>query len=159
MGGIMSMFVPYNKFAEEYAKRVEIQFLNQTEMLKASMISTEASIKRIEVEFGRRFDLLNQTKEMLHEIMTTMMPRTESNARYNQTLEKIEAGQIAVNSRLDTMNIHYSSRIEAINHRLDTSEGSGKGLKAGWAYLVGGIGLMSSIAAVLAVLFSQGHRL
>lgn len=153
------MFVPYNKFAEEYAKRVEIQFINQTETLKASMANTEAAIKRIEVEFGRRFDMLNQTKEMLHDVVTTMMPRTESNARYNQVLEKIEATQTSVNARLETMNVHYTTRLEAINHRLDTSEGSGKGLKAGWAYLVGGIGLMSSIAAVLAVLFSQWHKL
>jgi hypothetical protein len=85
----------------------------------------------------------NEFRGALEDVGKKQMPRTEAEAINKAMTERAEAGQRA-----------NGEKIDALQARMDRNEGRGGGLQAGWAYLVGAIGL----AATLIVIFMALRR-
>jgi hypothetical protein len=98
-------------------KRYEQRFLAQAD---ATLKAESASEKR--------FDSVNEFRGSLDDMVHTLMPRTESEARHTAASEKIDLLQA----------------------RLDKSEGSGAGMRQGWTLVVGAIATVGVVMSLIA---------
>lgn len=72
----------------------------------------------------------NEFRGSLEDVGKNQMPRTEAEAAYRSISEKVDALQA----------------------RIDRTEGRGGGLQAGWGYLVGAMGLIATIVMLFVTL-------
>jgi hypothetical protein len=83
----------------------------------------------------------NEFRGSLEDIGKKQMPRTEAEALIRASEEKAAAGQQA-----------NSDKIDALQARMDRNEGRSGGLSAGWGYLIGAIGLIGALVAIVLAL-------
>jgi len=83
----------------------------------------------------------NEFRGSLEDIGKNQMPRTEAEAMLKAAGEKTEALAKA-----------NSERISALQARIDRTEGRSGGLSAGWGYLIGAIGLIGALVAIVLAL-------
>jgi hypothetical protein len=128
---------------EAQTKAVEAAFLaqqlaTQTALASAekavntAMIAAEKAVAKAEVSAEKRFESVNEFRAQLTDQAATFMPRSEAEQRINAMSEKI-----------DLLRTFAAST---------TAHGAGVG--AAWGYLIGAVGL---IGAVIAVVVSLGH--
>ena len=83
----------------------------------------------------------NEFRGSLEDIGKKQMPRTEAEALIRASEEKAAA---AAGSNSD--------KIDQLQARMDRNEGRSGGFSAGWGYLIGAIGLIGSLIAIVLVL-------
>lgn len=81
----------------------------------------------------------NEFRGSLEDIGKKQMPRTEAEAIFKALSEKTES--------LAKTN---AEKIDALQARLDRNEGRSGGFSSGWGYLIGAVGLIAAIIAILA---------
>jgi hypothetical protein len=86
-------------------------------------------------------DKANEFRGSLDDIGKKQMPRTEAEAMFRALSDKAEAG-----ARTN------AEKIDALQARLDRNEGRSGGLSAGWGYLIGAIGLIGALVAIVLAL-------
>jgi len=83
----------------------------------------------------------NEFRGSLEDIGKKQMPRTEAEALIRSGEEKAIAAQKT-----------NSDKIDALQARMDRNEGRSGGLSAGWGYLIGAIGLIGALVAIVLAL-------
>ena len=83
----------------------------------------------------------NEFRGSLEDIGKKQMPRTEAEALIRSSEEKAAAAQKA-----------NSDKIDQLQARMDRNEGRSGGLSAGWGYLIGAIGLIGALVAIVLAL-------
>lgn len=89
-----------------------------------------------------RFQAVNGYREQLADQARTFMPRAEAEQRVAANAEKVEA-----------LARSFAEAMAQINSRLDLAAGRETGIGAGWAYLVGGIGAISAVIAIMSAIY------
>ena len=109
-------------------------------------------IKGNDVRYDQRFtaqeaatkyaqEKANEFRGSLDDIGKKQMPRTEAEALFRVLSEKAEAAARA-----------NADKIDALQARMDRNEGRGSGLHSGWGYLVGAVGLIGALVAIMIAL-------
>lgn len=105
----------------------------------AAFAAIKEAVNKSEQATEKRFDSNNEFRGQLNDIVGRLMPRNESNSRFDAL-----RGEFA--GRFDNL----SDKIDRMRERLDKSEGSGRGIAAGWGYLLGAVTLIATISAIVA---------
>ncbi len=120
-------------------KFVMLNLSAQKESVAAAMAASEKAINKADSAIEKRLESVNEFRSQLKDQASTFITRNE--------VEQIVRG-------LEKMNEGSAEKIALIFGRIDRAEGTGKGLNAGWMFLVGGIGIIASISSVIAIFFT-----
>lgn len=127
-----------SRLMDERDLRYDQRFRAQTEAVSTAMTAAEKAVAaalsaadravlKAENASEKRFEAVNEFRQSLNDMMTQLIPRSEADQRFDAMAEKIGT----------------------LQQRLDKAEGTGGGLRAGWGYLIGGVGLFSTIVGLL----------
>ena len=129
---------------DERDKRYEQRFLDQT-----------TAIHKQENAIEKRFESVNELRGALDDAAKLLMPRSESNARYDALVAKIEDHQRQDNQ----LHQDIQKRFESLSHRIDIREGAQEGGKeikndsrATWAIVI------SICAIAVNIIFIVFHK-
>lgn len=98
----------------------------------------QEAIAKLEIATEKRFEGVNEFRAQLADQAHTFMNRNESIQRHDATAERIGALETRVMEAL-----------ALVNSRLDLSAGRGAGLDKGWTLLVGAVGFVATISALI----------
>lgn len=113
----------------QYAQR----FKSQEDAVRSALISAERAVSKAETAAEKRFDAVNEFRGSLADQQRMLMPRSEAEIRLKSLEERI-----------------------IIMERYGGQQSShAAGLGSGWAYAVGGLGIVLAIAALI-VQFARG---
>jgi hypothetical protein len=103
------------------------RFDNVIQATKSALDAADRAVNKAEVASEKRFDAVNEFRAQQQDIINRFMPR-------NEVLIMVDA---------------LNTRIENLEKANVMSQGTSKGLGNAWAYIVGGIALVSSVIALL----------
>jgi hypothetical protein len=108
-------------------KAVDAALLAQQAAVQAALIAAEKAVTKAEVAAEKRFDAVNEFRGAYQDIIAQQMPRAEAEQRLSAMTEKIDDLKSTV------------------------IQGSGRsaGLNAGWGYLVGAVGAIATVVALV----------
>jgi hypothetical protein len=104
-------------------KRNEQRFQAQESAVSTTMLAAKEAVIKAEAASEKRFDNTNEWRQAMNDRDTRLMPREEANSKFRAMEDKLS----------DTVK------------RLDLTDGSKKGLRDGWGYVVGAIGLLAAL--------------
>lgn len=110
----------------ERDKRYEQKFSDTKVAVEAALIAAEKAVSKAELATEKRFEGVNEFRKSLDDLSRLQMPRAESEA----------------------LNREINGKIEALITRLDKSEGKSTGISASWGFLLGGLGVVSTIIGI-----------
>ena len=123
--------VPLREHLKELLMEVDLRnqqrFEAQEKAVQAALVGAERAVLKAEAAAEKRFEAMNEIRGAMSDQGRMLIGREEALARMSGLEEKVGA----------------------LTERLDKAEGSGSGLKAGWGYLIGGVGLLLAILAFL----------
>jgi len=148
----------------------------ETAVSKALESAEKAAIKA-ETASDKRFESVNEFRAQLADQAQRFMPRTESEAATDRNTERVQEMANEVSKMITrTETVAYaernaeriqelSSRVSAmagqmvdpqafaeLTKRIDQSTGKGEGASALWGYILGGIGMVVAVIAVIVAL-------
>jgi hypothetical protein len=115
---------------EDLTKAREAATQGLEKLINQALQSSKEAITKAEASAERRFDAVNEFRSQLADIIRTLLPRAEAEARIKASEDKIDA----------------------LSHRIDRTEGKGTGLKDAWVVLIGAAGALAAIIAIFAFL-------
>jgi hypothetical protein len=127
--------------AQEELMRVRFDAL--TVLLNERLSNQEKALATATAAADKRFESVNEFRAQLDDVITGLMPRSESTARWSALSEKVDQAVTAAIER-DAM----------MSRRLDMDTGRGSGIKDTWSYLFSAIAV---IAAAITVVLSFRH--
>jgi hypothetical protein len=98
----------------------------------AALDAAQRAVEKAETASEKRFEGVNEFRAALSDQTSSLMPRAEAESRFHA----------------------IESKIDALASRMDRNEGRGSGLGAGWSYLIGAVGLIGSLIAIVLVLMN-----
>jgi len=108
-------------------KRYEDRFTAQKSEVAIALSAAEKAVVKAEVANERRFENTNEWRAVVSD------------------RDKTFATSKAVDDRFSSQD----AKIAALTSRIDQAQGSGMGLKSGWGYLIGAVGLIGSLIAII----------
>ena len=117
------------------AKFVTFQVLvsSQAEKVKLALDAADKAVSKAEQATEKRFESVNEFRASLADQSATLVTRTEF-------ISKVEA---------------VAEKLSDLTDRLNRAEGKGAGIGALWGWIVGAIGLLSTVVVVANALFSR----
>lgn len=104
----------------------------------------QAILTEMDRRYQQRFDAV---KEAVSKAEIATSERFASVNEFRQTLTD-QAGTFIGRGEFEAMREAYAERIRELTARLDRTEGRSTGFSAGWAILVGAVGLVAAVVAV-----------
>jgi hypothetical protein len=95
--------------------------------VEAALLAAKEAVAKAENAASKRFEAANEFRGQLSDQAATFMPRGEAEARWAALAEKIDV----------------------LKEIVDKDTGRGTGLNAGWGYLLGAVGLVGAILAMI----------
>lgn len=137
---------------DERDLRYDQRFKAQTEAVSTAMTAAEKAVAaalsaadravaKAETASERRFESVNEFRASLNDMTRLLIPRSEADKQFGAIAEKV-----------DSLHRSISEKVDSLQQRMDKTEGSGAGLQKGWGILLGLIGLVSSVVAIVVVL-------
>jgi len=114
------------------------QFVAQDEAVASALAASDRAVNKAEVASEKRFDSVNEFRATLADQQRTLMPRAETETLFKNIGEKIESIQTAL-----------VEKISVLERSLNVGSGQKSGVKEGWGYAVGAIGLLLAIVSVI----------
>lgn len=120
-----------------------------------SVLEREVEIRSVETsrlleERDRRYTLRADRQDK--EVATALTVVKDATNRVEETTERRFN---SVDSTLDALHSSLSEQLSAISDRVGAIEGKGVGLKEGWGYLVGALGIGGVIVGVIAAFLGR----
>lgn len=103
--------------------------------------AVDLALSKTETAIERRFETVDLLRSQVAEQARTFLPRSEGEQRIAALAEKV-----------DDLNSQLSGAMSRVNSRLDLAAGRSTGIGAGWGYLVGAVGLVAAVLAIVATL-------
>lgn len=116
----------YDAMREGDNLRHEQRFVAQEKAVTNALASSKEAVTKADTASEKRFDSVNEFRQMVNDVVSRMMPRTEAESGMATNAEKIDA----------------------LAARIDRTEGRSGGLSQGWGYLVGAVGLLATFIAI-----------
>lgn len=110
-------------------RRNEERFVAGEKAVNAALIAAKEAVLKAETSADKRFESVNEFRQTLSDQTKTFISRVESEA-------KLES---------------FNNRLSDTVARLDKLEGRSIGMNAGWAYIVGAVGLAATIISIILV--------
>ncbi len=110
------------------------------EAVDTALHTQERLVQRAEEVNDRRFEAFTAARRSTDAATLLMMPRTEAEQRFS-----------ALDAKMQQLHNASNDKWAELSARFDRTEGRGHGLNAGWGYLVGAIG---AVGGVLAIVFA-----
>lgn len=130
----------YQQRFDAQTKALDAALAAQKEAVQTALAAAEKATTKAEVASDKRFDSVNEFRQTLTDQALTFMPRAEAEARLGSLAEKVDDLKSVVHAGLSDLNT-----------KLAAASGRGSGLQAGWAYLLGGVGLLVTIINLLSL--------
>lgn len=124
----------YQQRFDAQQKALEAALLAQEKAVQTAMIAAEKAVAKAEVAAEKRFDSNNEFREQLRDQAGTLMPRAEAENRIASLGEKIE---------------DLKALILQIQGQALEVQGRSTGRSDVWGYLVGGVGIITAIVAII----------
>jgi CHASE3 domain sensor protein len=106
---------------------VDAALIAADKAVAAQLAGQKEAVTKAETAAEKRFESVNEFRNTLSDQQRTLMPRAEAEVKFE------------VNNKL----------MDAILARLDKTEGKGAGLSQSWGVLVGAVGLIGSLIAIV----------
>lgn len=140
-------------------KAVADAFLAAEKAVGAALAAAKEAVNKAESASEKRFESVNEFRAQLADQQVTFLPRNEYNAQHEALEQKVEAAEKALDHKIDSVakglaeGIHRNGQlISALGIRIERAEGQRGGLKEGWGFLVGAVGFISALAAIVVAL-------
>lgn len=117
---------------------VNTAMLAQTVAMQAALAAAEKAVGKAEVAAEKRFDATNEFREQLRDQAGTLMPRSESEARLLNVIEKIE-----------TLRVSQDIKTTELAKRLDMIQGSSGGRQQSWTFFVSAIVIVGVLVGII----------
>lgn len=115
---------------DERDRRYEQRFVDQATAVSAALASAEKAVTKAEEASNKRFDAVNEFRGQLSDQASQFMTRAEGGALIDRNTKDIQE----------------------LKDRVNTSQGRGTGIQAGWGYLIGAVGLIGGLVGLYASL-------
>jgi hypothetical protein len=96
------------------------------EAVQAALAAADRAVSKAELAADKRFEALNELRQMLNDMVATLFPRIEAESRFKSITEKIDGVAKTSTEKADT----NAKRIDAIDGRLLQSQGEKAGGQA-----------------------------
>jgi len=161
---MVSQFVDLRLMLDErYAtqvKAVDAAFLaQQTAMSTAlaaadravgtAMTAAEKATAKAEIAADKRFDAVNEFRAQLADQAATFMPRGEADTRLRAMSDRVGADAERSNVRHAELETRLVRAMTELTSRVDMAAGRSTGVSASWGYLIGAVGLIGGIVALV----------
>ena len=130
---------------KSFKEQMAAQFQSQKEQVALAMTSAKEAVTKAEVASDKRFEGVNEFRLTLSDQQRTLMPRQEAEVSFKGLAEKHDA-----------MNRALTDKLVKLENELIESRGGKSGIREGWGYAVGVIGL---ILLLLSVATAVGSRI
>jgi hypothetical protein len=107
--------------------RYQQRFDAQTTAINAALLAAKEAVGKAETATERRFESVNEFRQTLTDQAGTFVARVEFEVERKATAE----------------------RIRELAARVDKTEGRAGGLHSGWGYLIGAVGLIGAVIALV----------
>lgn len=114
------------RLLSEMNLRYQQRFTAQETATTAALAAAEKATAKAEIAAEKRFDSVNEFRAAYQDLIAAQMPRAEAEARL-----------AAMDGAIDQLRANATRR-----------DGRGAGLTAGWAYLIGAVGLVAAVLAI-----------
>lgn len=126
-----------NERHDAQIKAVDAAFAAGEARNRVALEAAEKAVTKAESASERRFESINEFRGQLNDMINTLMPRAEAQTRDRALIE-----------RLDTMRDAQT----ALSSRLDLMAGQSKGVGTSIGFIVGAVGVITSIIIVVIAL-------
>ena len=116
----------------------EKRFAAQEKAVEVAFQSSKEAITKSEIAVEKRADAVYVSLTKLSESLGGVMPRAEAEQRYK-----------AIDEKISVTNTAQVEKIDNLRTRFERTEGSGAGKNAAWGYLIGGVGLLGAVIAIV----------
>ncbi len=115
-------------------RRYEERFKAQREALTVALSAAEKAVLKAEAATDKRFENVNEFRASLTDMANRMMPRLETEQRFEEMTDKLAGLATAASQR----------------------EAKSIGIYAGWGYIVGAVSFVISVISVFYAIFAKG---
>jgi hypothetical protein len=134
---------------------INAAFAAQREAVNAALSAADRAVQKAELASDKRFEGVNEFRATLADQQRTLIPRAEVDVIVRGLNMQIDA----LEKRLEGSIAERLSQIAALQRSHDTSSAERVGLKGGWGYAVGVVGLVLTILAVIGAIVTLVSRL
>ena len=113
--------------------RYEQRFTDQEQLVANALAAAKEAVIKAEQAAEKRFDAVNEFRATLADQQRTLMPRAESDRAFAALAEKIAA----------------------LEKQHDAMVAERQGLRGGWGYAVGVVGLVLALASLITLVIKQ----
>ncbi len=117
---------------------METAFTAADKAVQAALSSAEKAVTKAESAAEKRFESVNEFRAQLTDQAATFLSRSEGEIRFSALAE-----------RLDTLTGANAIRLTEVERRLNLTQGKASGANTLWGYIVGGIGTLIAIIAIV----------
>ncbi len=117
-----------------FQSAVDARFVATTAAQQSALESAKEAILTARTANEKRFDSVNEFRGQMADQARTFMPRGEANAMIQSNQDKIDA----LDKRLQNLNLEQRD-----------TRGRNAGLDAAWGYLIGFVGLVGAVIAII----------
>lgn len=123
---------------QERDKALDAAFVAAEKAVATALDSTEKAITKSEEAYRVKFADVNEFRKTLSDQAAGFLSRDAAEAKFAALDQKID-------SKFDAL----SEKLDSLATRMDKNEGRSTGINAGWVILVGAIGLIATIYAMI----------
>lgn len=135
---MLATFVTYETMLGSQAKQVELALTASQTAIDKADAADEKARDRLASEMAQRFDSVNEFRNQQKDIISGFMPRAE----FDQFRQYYSEQHSLLRDR-------YAQEIADLKGRLDRAEGRSGGYSGAWGYLVGAVGLVGALIALV----------
>lgn len=137
---------------ERYAtqtKALDAAFASAEKAVQAALAAAETAVAKAEAASDKRFDAVNEFRGQLADQSRTFITRDESLSRHDRSAEAMAEMSKRHDNETRLMRERVDRDIALINSRLDLGQGRSTGIDKAWGYVVGVVGVVGGIIAVV----------
>jgi hypothetical protein len=123
---------------------MQTALISAEKAVQAALAAADRAVAKAETTSDKRFDGVNEFRGQLADQQRTFIPRAEVDILVRGLTEKV-----------DSLNASLGGRISAIDKQLSERRAESAGVKGGYGYAVGIIGLVVTVLAILAWLATR----
>ena len=134
---------------QERDARYEQRFVAQEKASQSALAAAREAVLKAETATEKRFEGVNEFRKTLSDQTNTFMPRAEYTVQHVALNEKVDAIAAQLTKRIEDNQKAIAESINSLNISRGGSEGRSIGLNAGFGYLVGAVGVITSIIILI----------
>jgi hypothetical protein len=130
--------VRYQQRFDAQTKALDAAFLSSQTAVTAAMAASEKAVAKAETSAEKRFDSTMELQKSLNETINQQIPRREAEARIE-----------SISDKFDTRIADMMLKIDDLKSYSSMATGKSMGMGAIWAFVIGGVGVVSAIISIV----------